>query len=427
MTVSAIGRRVVITGLGAVTPLGAGIPALWEGLVNGRSGIRRISSFDPASLRCQIAGEVPDFDPGSVLDPKLVRRTDRYTQLALVAMLEAMADAGLPEHLEGRLAEQTGIVLASGLGGNGTLVDQIGTWSRRGPDHVSPFFIPMAIANMASAQAAICTGALGPNFSTTSACASSGHGLGEATEIIRRGDADVMIAGGADAPVYEVTVAALGAMRALSTRNADPPAASRPFDDGRDGFILAEGAATLVLEELGHARDRGARIQAEVCGYGATADASHITRPAPGGSGALRAARRALEKAGIGPERIDLVSAHATSTPEGDRAELEAINTLVGDHAAQVSVTATKSVVGHTQGAAGAIAAIAAVKALTDGVVPPTLNLVDPDPAVGKLDCTPLRARRRSVGVALVHAFAFGGQNAVIVLQRWEPDGPSGT
>jgi 3-oxoacyl-[acyl-carrier-protein] synthase II len=415
-------RRVVVTGLGAVTPLGGDVVTFWKSLVAGHSGIRRISSFDPSRLRCQIAGEVPDFDPSGVLDHKLIRRTDRYTQLAMVATREALDDAGLPQHLEDELAEGTGILIASGLGGNGTLVDQISKWATDGPGRLSPFFIPMAIANMASAQAAISHGALGPNFSTTSACASSGHSLGEACETIVRGDAQVMLAGGSDAPVYEVTVAALDAMRALSTRNDDPAAACRPFDRGRDGFVLAEGAAMLVLEELDHARARGARILAELAGYAATADASHITRPSPGGRGAVRAARRALEKARIEADRIDLVSAHATSTPEGDSAELEAIDTLVGDRAKDVSVTATKSSIGHTQGAAGAIAAVAAVKAITEGVVPPTLNLVDPDPLVGELDCTPLSARRRQVDVALVNAFGFGGQNASLVLRRWDPD-----
>jgi 3-oxoacyl-[acyl-carrier-protein] synthase II len=411
-------RRVVVTGLGAVTPLGTGVPTLWGGLVGEASGIRRISAFDPRSLRCQIAGEVPDFDPSTVLDPKLIRRTDRYTHLALVAMREAITDAGLPERLEGALAERSGVFIASGLGGNGTLMEQIAAWSNRGPGHVSPFFIPMAIANMASAQAAILTGALGPNYSTTSACASSGHAIGEAAEVILRADAEVMIAGGSDAPVHEVTVAALDAMRALSSRNDDPPAASRPLDLGRDGFVLAEGAGVVVLEEFGHAQSRGARVYAEVCGYAATADAWHITRPAPGGGGALRAARRALEKAAIRPDQVDLISAHATGTPEGDVAELSAINSLLGRHAAAVSVTATKSAVGHSQGAAGAIAAIAAVKALEEGVVPPTLNLEEPDPAIGVLDCTPRTAKRRDAHVALVHAFAFGGQNAVLVLRR---------
>jgi 3-oxoacyl-[acyl-carrier-protein] synthase II len=413
-------RRVVITGLGAVTPLGSDVATFWKNLVAGRSGIRRIDSFDPSRLLSQIAGEVPDFDPSRVLDRKLIRRTDRYTQLALAATREAMDDADLPERLEGSLAEETGCMIASGLGGNGTLVHQITKGYEGGPARLSPFFLPMALANMASGQAAISYGALGPNYSIISACASSGHSLGEAFETILRGDAQMMLAGGSEAPVYEVTVGALNAMRALSVRNDDPAAASRPFDRGRDGFVLAEGAAMVVLEDLGHARARDAHIQAEVCGYAATADANHITRPAQGGSGALRATRRALEKAGIAASDIDLVSAHATSTPEGDPAELAAINTLVGDRARHVSVTATKSSIGHSQGAAGAIAAIATVRAMTDSVVPPTLNLVDPDPAIAELDCTPLVARQREVDVALVNAFGFGGQNAALVLRRWE-------
>jgi 3-oxoacyl-[acyl-carrier-protein] synthase II len=277
----------------------------------------------------------------------------------------------------------------------------------------------MAIANMPSGVAGIMFGALGPNFSTTSACASSGHAIGEAYETIRRGDAEVMIGGGCEAPVYDATLAGFAAMRALSTRNDDPAAASRPFDADRDGFVVAEGAGALILEELGHARERGARIYAEVCGYGATADGHHITTPAPGGAGAVRAARRALQKAGFGPERIDLVSAHATSTGEGDPTELMSINTLVGEHAAAVSVTATKSSIGHTLGAAGAVAAVAVVKALEEGTLPPTLNLHQPDEHAGALDLTPLRSRRRPLDVALVNAFGFGGQNSAFILQRW--------
>jgi 3-oxoacyl-[acyl-carrier-protein] synthase II len=278
----------------------------------------------------------------------------------------------------------------------------------------------MAIANMASGMASITFGALGPNYSTTSACASSGHAIGEACEIIKRGDAELMIGGGCEAPVYAATVGGFAAMRALSTRNDDPPAASRPFDAGRDGFVVAEGAAALVLEEHGHAQRRGARILAEVCGYAATADGHHITSPAPGGAGAVRAARRALEKAGLSSDAIDLISAHATSTGEGDPTELLAIHTLLGEHAGDVSVTATKSSIGHTLGAAGAVAAVAVVRALGSGIVPPTLNLVDPDEQVGVLDLTPLEARERSLDVALVNAFGFGGQNAALIVRRWE-------
>jgi 3-oxoacyl-[acyl-carrier-protein] synthase II len=412
-------RRVVITGLGAVTPLGVGVATYWQRLVAGESGVRRITLFDADGLPSKVAGEVPDFDPLTVLDRKEVRRNDRTTQMALVATREALDDAGLPGRLEGSLAEATGILMASGLGGTGTLIDQIGQSAVQGAGRLSPFFIPMAIANMPSGMVSILYGAMGPNFSPTSACASSGHAIGESWEIIRRGDADVMVAGGCEAPVYAATVGGFAAMRALSTRNDDPAGASRPFDAGRDGFVVAEGAAAVILEELGHALARGARIHAEVVGYGATADAHHITSPAPGGNGAVRAARRALEKAGLGAESIDLVSAHATSTGEGDPTELVAIHALVGDHAPETSVTATKSSIGHTLGAAGAVAAVATVKALQDGVVPPTLNLVQPDEHAGTLDLTPLQARRRHLDVALVDSFGFGGQNAAVLLRRW--------
>mgnify|MGYP001811629605 FL=1 len=419
MSFVAGGRRVVVTGLGAVTALGADVPSYWRRLVAGESGIGPISLFDASGLTARIAGEVDDFDPSVALDRKEVRRNDRATQMALVSCREAMDDAGLPERLDGELAEMTGVLMASGLGGTNTLIDQIATCRIEGPGRVSPFFIPMAIANMPAGVTGIRFGALGPNYSTTSACASSGHALGESYEIIRRGDANVMLAGGCEAPVADATVAGFARMKALSTRNDEPEAASRPFDADRDGFVVAEGAGTLILEELEHARRRGARIYAEVCGYGATADGYHITTPSPGGIGAVRAARRALHKAGLEPKDIDLVSAHATSTGEGDPTELTGINTLVGEHAGAVSVTATKSSIGHTLGAAGAVAAVATVKALDDGVVPPTLNLHQPDEAAGELDLTPLTARERELDVALVNAFGFGGQNSAVVLQRW--------
>jgi 3-oxoacyl-[acyl-carrier-protein] synthase II len=420
MSFVAEGRRVVVTGLGAVTPLGTDVPTFFRRLVAGESGLGPITLFDASRMTSQVAGEVNDFDPSGVLDRKEVRRTDRTTQMALVATREAMTDAGLPERLEGDLAEMTGVLMGSGLGGTNTLIDQIAVCRIDGPNRVSPFFIPMAIANMSAGVAGITFGALGPNYSTTSACASSGHAMGESYEIIRRGDADVMLAGGCEAPVADATVAGFGRMKALSTRNDDPTASSRPFDADRDGFVVAEGAATLVLEELEHAQRRGARIYAEVCGYGATADGYHITTPSPGGMGAVRAARRALHKAGLEPSDIDLVSAHATSTGEGDPTELMAINTLVGEHAANVSVTATKSSVGHSLGAAGAVAAVATVMALIEGVVPPTLNLHQPDANAGALDLTPLKARQRELDVALVNSFGFGGQNSAVILQRWD-------
>ena len=413
-------RRVVVTGMGAVTPLGNDVNTFWTRLVRGESGVRTIQAFDPERVTSKIAGEVVDFDPSSILDRKEIRRNDRYTQFALVATREAMNQAGLPEKLEGELADRTGAIIGSGMGGTGTIVEQISINATRGPDRISPFFIPMGIVNMASGQTAISFGARGPNFSTVSACATAGHAIGEAAEMIRRDDADVMLCGGSEAPVYEAFVGAFAAMRALSTRNDDPEGASRPFDEGRDGFVIAEGAAVLVLEELDHARRRGARILAEMAGYGATADAMHITLPAPGGEGGVRAARRALAKAGMGPTDIDHVSAHATSTPEGDPAELAAFKTIFGDHAPNVSITATKGAIGHTLGAAGAIGTVATIRAMNDGCIPPTLNLVDPSPDVEDLDCTPLQSRAREVRAGLVNAFGFGGQNSALIFRRWD-------
>jgi 3-oxoacyl-[acyl-carrier-protein] synthase II len=412
-------RRVVVTGMGAVTPLGNDVAAFWSRLVQGASGVRHITAFDAERVSSKVAGEVVDFDPTAVLDRKEVRRNDRYTQFALVATREAMNQAGLPERLEGDLAERTGTIIGSGLGGSGTMTEQFAINATRGPERISPFFVPMAIANLAAGQASISFGARGPNWATVSACATAGHALGEAAETIIRGDADVMLAGGSEAPIFEPLVGAFSAMRALSTRNDDPPAASRPFDQGRDGFVIAEGAAVLVLEELDHARRRGAAVLAELCGYGATADANHITLPAPGGAGGVRAARRALEKAGMAPSEVDHVSAHATATPEGDPAELSAVRTIFGDHASSVAISAIKGAIGHTLGAAGGIAAVAAICAMRDGCVPPTINLTDPAPEVDTLDCTPLVARQHEVNAALVNAFGFGGQNSALVFRRW--------
>jgi 3-oxoacyl-[acyl-carrier-protein] synthase II len=311
-------RRVVVTGMGLVTALGNDVASTWEGLVAGRSGVATIASFDPSRLQARIAAEVKDFDASGVLDRKEIRRTDRYIQFGLVASREAMDQAGLPARLEGEEADRAGVILGTGLGGVGTLVDGISINALRGPDRISPFLIPMGIPNVGAGQVAISFGMTGPNFTTSSACATGGHAIGEAWETIRRGDADTMIAGGSEAGVYEPLVGGFDSMRALSRRNDDPEGASRPFDSGRDGFVVGEGAGVLVLEELGHAETRGATILAEVIGYGATADASHITLPAPGGIGAVKAARRALAKAGIGPADLDHVNAHATSTPEGD-------------------------------------------------------------------------------------------------------------
>jgi 3-oxoacyl-[acyl-carrier-protein] synthase II len=412
-------RRVVVTGMGMVTALGQGVEPTWEGVVAGRSGIRTITAFDPSRLTSRMAGEV-DFDPSAVVDRKDQRRMDRYIQLGLVAAREAMDQAGLPARLEGEAAETTGVILGTGLGGVGTLVEGISTNATRGPDRISPFLIAMGIPNVGAGQVAISFGMTGPNFATVSACATGGHAIGEASEIIKRGDAEIMLAGGSEAGVFEPLVGGFAAMRALSTRNDDPEGASRPFDQGRDGFVVGEGSAVLVLEELDHALARGATPLAEIVGYGATADASHITLPAPGGIGAVRAARRALEKAGLTPADVDHVNAHATSTPEGDKAELQAIRTIFGDDATRISITANKSMLGHTLGAAGAIEAAISILTIRDGCVPPTINLEDPDPNGEGLDLVPNVAKRQDVRTVLSNSFGFGGQNTALLLTRWD-------
>jgi len=413
-------RRVVITGMGLITALGNDVETNWARMLEGRSGIRRIEAFDPSRVASQIAGEVRDFDASHVLDRKELRRTDRYIAFGLVAARQAMDQAGLPARLEGDEAERTGVILGTGLGGVGTLVDGITTNALRGPDRISPFLVPMGIPNVGAGQVAINFGMTGPNFTTVSACATGGHAIGEATETIIRDDADIMIAGGTEAGIFEPMVGGFASMRALSTRNDEPERASRPFDKGRDGFVIGEGCGVVVLEALEHAQARGVPILAEVAGYAATADASHITLPAPGGIGAVRAARRALEKAGISADEIDHVNAHATSTPEGDKAELQALRTIFGERVGEVSITANKSMVGHTLGAAGAIEAVVTVLTMRDGCVPPTINLEDPDDAAAGLDLTPNTAARRDVKTAISNSFGFGGQNTAIVFRRWD-------
>ena len=412
-------RRVVVTGMGALSALGPDVASTWEGLVAGRSGIRTTQTFDPSRVDSRIAAEVPDFDPSAVIDRKDARRMDRYIQFGLVVAREALAQAGLPGRLEGSLAERTGVIMGSGLGGVTTLFDNVLVMAERGPDRISPFFIPMGIANVGSGQIAITFGAMGPNFATVSACATGAHAIGEAWETIRRGDADLMLAGGTEAAIHEAVVGGFSSMKALSTRNDEPTKASRPFDRDRDGFVIAEGAGVLVLEALESAVARGAEPLAELIGYGATADASHITLPAPGGAGAVRAGRRALEKAGISANEVDHVNAHATSTPEGDSAELLGLRTLLGDHAPDVAITANKSMLGHSLGAAGALESIATIQALRTGVVPPTINLEHPDEAAEGLDLTPLVAAKRTMSIALNNSFGFGGQNAALIFRRW--------
>ena len=412
--------RVVVTGMGMITALGKDVASTWTGLVEGRSGIRTIENFDPSRLAARIAAEVRDLDASHILDRKEIRRTDRYIQFGLVAAREAMDQAGLPDRLEGDQAERTGVILGTGLGGVGTLVEGMSINALRGPDRISPFLIPMGIPNVGAGQVAISFGMTGPNFTTVSACATGGHAIGEAFETIRRGDADTMLAGGSEAGIYEPLVGGFDSMRALSRRNDDPEGASRPFDKGRDGFVPGEGAGVVVLETLEHAEARGASPLAEIVSYAATADASHITLPAPGGIGAVRAAQRAFRKGGLEPEEIDHINAHATSTPEGDKAELQGIRTVFGDHAERLSITANKSMLGHTLGAAGAIEAIVSVLTIRESCVPPTVNLIDPDDAAAGLDLTPLRASSRDVRTVLSNSFGFGGQNTALIIRRWD-------
>ncbi len=412
-------RRVVVTGMGALSALGNDVASTWAGLLAGRSGVRTIDAFDPARVDSKVAAQVRDFDPSAVIDRKEMRRMDRYIQFGLVVARQALDQAGLPGRMDGALAERTGVLLGSGMGGVNTLFGNAEILNERGPDRVSPFFVPMSIVNVGSGQVAIAFGMLGPNFAIVSACATGAHAIGEAWEMIRRDDADVMLAGGSEAAIHEAVVGGFAAMRALSTRNDDPEGASRPFDQGRDGFVMGEGAGMLVLEELSHAEARGAEPLAELVGYGATADASHITLPAPGGAGAVRAGRRALQKAGMSPDELDHVNAHATSTPEGDGAELQGLATLLGEHGPSVSITANKSMLGHTLGAAGAIESIATIQAIREGAVPPTINLVATDQYTNGLDLTPLKPTHRTINAALNNSFGFGGQNAALIFRKW--------
>ena len=405
-------RRVVITGLGAVTPLGQDVASTWEALVAGRSGIGRITRFDPSPYETQIAGEVKDFDPLRWMDRKDARRTDRFAQLAVGSAAQAIQDANLDAAKEG---DRVGVAIATGVGGMETLVEQVLVMEKRGPGRLSPFLVPMLMANAASAQVSMQFGVRGPNLTHVSACASSAHAVGESAEMIKRGMADVIVAGGSEAAVIPLAIGAFSTMHAMSRRNDDPPRASRPFDKDRDGFVLSEGSAVVVLEEREHALARGARVYAELIGYGATADAYHITSPSPEGEGNARAMRMALDQAGIAPERVDYINAHGTSTQPNDREETSAIKQVFGEHARRLMVSSTKSMTGHLLGAAGALEAIACVQAIQSGCVPPTINYTTPDPACD-LDYVPNRARAARVRTALSNSMGFGGHNASLIL-----------
>ncbi len=410
-------RRVVVTGMGAISPLGLDVPTLWENLCQGRSGVGPITLFDATGYETRIAAEVKGFDPLNYMDRKEARRNDRFVQFALAATQEAVRQAGLT--IDHQCAERVGVIVGSGIGGFTTLFQQFEVLQQKGPRAVSPFLVPMMISDMAAGQIAILYGAKGINYCTTSACASAAHAIGEAFEAIRRGAADVIITGGSEAAVVPMSVAAFNAARALSTRNDEPERASRPFDAQRDGFVLGEGGAILILEALDHALRRDAPILAEVLGYGATADANHITAPAPGGEGAARSMRLALAQAGLAPEEVDYLNAHGTSTPLNDVAETQAIKAVFGEHAYRLPISSTKSMVGHLLGAAGAIEAIACIQTLLTGIIHPTINYEFPDPECD-LDYVPNVARRADVRVALTNSLGFGGHNVSLVFARYE-------
>ena len=406
-------RRVVVTGVGMITPLGATVEKTWEGIRAGRSGIGRITRFDTTGLETTIAGEVRDFDPTQYLDRKEVRRADRFAQMAVASAGQALKDAKLEINPDN--APRIGVAFGSGIGGVSTLVDNVLSHAKD-PKKVSAFLIPMMIVDMAAGEIAMKYGVKGPNMAHVSACASSAHAIGEATEQVRRGQADVMLAGGAESGIIRISIAAFNQARALSTRNDAPEQASRPFDRDRDGFVFSEAAGCVVLEAYEHAKARGAPILAEIIGYGATADAHHVTAPAEGGEGIVRAMRMALDAAALAPSDVAYVNAHGTSTQANDSAETAAIKTVFGPRAYSVAVSSTKSMTGHTLGAAGAIEAIFCVLGMRDGVLPPTINLENPDPDCD-LDYVPKTSRKAKFDIAMSNSMGFGGHNASLLFR----------
>jgi 3-oxoacyl-[acyl-carrier-protein] synthase II len=411
-------RRVVITGMGVVTPIGNDLEKFWSNLKNGVSGIHKIDAFDTSAFDCKIGGEVRDFDPKPFFNnPKDVRRADRFTQLAMAAAKMSMQDSGVD--LEKLNRDRFGVIVSSGIGGLKTLQDQHAVMMTKGPSRNSPFTIPMLISNMASGLISMEYGLRGPNLCIVTACATSNNAIGESWRIIKFGDADIFLAGGSEASIVAIGMAGFTAMRALSLRNDEPERASRPFDRDRDGFVMSEGAGVVVVEELEHAKARGAKIYCELAGYGLSADAYHMTAPPEDGGGAALAMKLAMDHAGVRPEEVDYVNAHATSTGLGDISETRALKLAFGEHAKKVSISATKSMTGHMLGGAGAAEMAACVLAIRDGVIPPTINLENPDPQCD-LDYTPNAAKEKKVRVALNNSFGFGGHNATLVAKAFE-------
>src|SRR5215471_11249831 len=407
-------RRAVVTGLGAVTPVGNDARTTWESAVHGRSGIDFIQAFDPSAFPVRVAAEVKEFDPSGVASPKEVRKLERNVLLALAAAREAVEDAGLDGTYE---SERVGILFGTAIGGFLGIMEQHDVYRERGPDRIAPTFLPSVLVDAASGQLAISLGIRGPNYAPVSACATGSHAVGEAAELIKRGDADAILAGGTEACIHPLILAGFTAMRGLAAEDADPPKASRPFDATRAGFVMGEGACVLVLEELGQAQARGAQIYAEVLGYGTSNDAYHMAAPEPEAVGVGVMMKAALDRAGVEPERVGYVNAHGTSTPLGDAAETKAIKDVFGDHAYELAVSSTKSVMGHCFGAAGAIEAMMCVLAVRDGVLPPTINYEHPDP-VCDLDYVPNESREARVDVALSNAMGLGGHNACVLVGR---------
>ena len=409
-------KRVVITGMGVISPVGNDVESFWNSLINGHSGIRRIDRFDVSELSTQIGALVRDFNPEDFFDKKDARKMDRFVQYAVVAARQALKQSGL--NINNEIAERVGVYVGSGVGGLETLVEQYEVLKTKGARRVSPFLIPMMIVDMAAGQVSIEIGAKGPNLAPVSACATGTHAIGDAFKIIERGAADVMFAGGAEGSCIPLTIAGFNSAKALSTRNDEPERASRPFDKDRDGFVMGEGAGILVLEELEHAKKRGAKILAEVIGYGMSGDAHHMTAPAPEGEGAARAMRLALDDAGIEPSAIGYINAHGTGTEFNDFFETQAVKTTFGEHAYKLAISSTKSMTGHLLGAAGGVEAVACVQAINEGILPPTINLDEPGEGCD-LDYVPNKARKQEVDYVMSNSLGFGGHNGSIIFKKY--------